>query len=97
MVIDVRKIGVDSALMVTDSASLLLLRTLLSFIYLDMICTPSEFAMVSRIIGIEVLIIAKLNIYFPVIKYIQPIKPFIARREDARFFSTASLLFLSKS
>ena len=66
VVIDVRKIGIDNALIVSDSASPSFTETPFSFIYLDTICTPSEFAIVRRIIGIEVWIILKLKICLPV-------------------------------
>ena len=62
----VTKIGTNNESIVEATALRVFFLTRISLKNLETICTPSEFAIVSRIIGIEVLARVNRNLFEPV-------------------------------
>ena len=81
VVILVKKIGVRRASMLEAMALSTFLSFLISRKNLVITCTPSEFAMVSNIIGMEVLNNANKNLSDPVNLNAHPINPIMANKE----------------
>ena len=82
VVILVKNIGINNESMVDATAVLTFFPALISRKNFVTTWTPSEFAMVKRIIGIDVLSNAKRNRSDPVMLYIQPMKPIMDTKEN---------------
>ena len=78
----VRKIGMSNESIVEATAFRLFFNILNSLKNLVITCTPSEFAMVSKMIGMDVLAKVNRNLPEPVNLNIHPMKPIIAPKES---------------
>ena len=82
VVILVKNIGINNESMVDATAVLTFFPSLISRKNFVTTWTPSEFAMVKRTIGIDVLSNAKRNRSDPVMLYIQPMKPIMDTKDE---------------